>query len=221
MSNINLNLEDQTLSKSNNSSSSININTLFAANTSSNTGLQNNVDNFLVTINSDLSIDQTLIEVNENLSSTKQNLDKFSTLNVPHETSSSNDLTNNVKKICTTQISVPSNSKEETLKNILLYPEVKSSKKNNKKKIQLPSVITSDRWLEIRKTENDKKRLLLEQKQKKKAELLIKREENLKVKAEKKEKREMEKKKKQQEKERKKEETIAKKLRTANKTRKF
>lgn len=85
------------------------------------------------------------------------------------------------------------------MKNILVYPEVKLTKKNNKNKnkIQLPSVITSDRWLELRKQENDKKRLLLEQKQKKKAELLMKREVIVRAKAEKKEKREIENKRKQ------------------------
>lgn len=98
--NINLNLEDQTLSKSNNSSSNININSPFAANILSNNDLQNNVDNCHLTMNFDLSVDQMLIEVNDNVSSTEQTLDKFSTLNEPHENIVSNNLTNNVKEMC-------------------------------------------------------------------------------------------------------------------------
>lgn len=98
-------LEDQTLSKNNNDSSSININLLPAANTLNNS-LQNDVDNSLAT-----------------------------------------------------QISVTSNNVEETLKNILVYPEIKKlAKRKNKNKIQLPSVITNDCWLGLKKNkmiEND------------------------------------------------------------------
>lgn len=154
LSNIDLNLlEDQTLSKSNTNSSSININLFSTANILSddNNNLQKNIDNSLVIINSDLSVNQVLTKVNENLSNTdnEQNLDKFSILNK----NKLNDLTN-VKKLCTTDILVTSNNIEKTLKNILIYPEIKKSSKNKQhtNKDKLPSVITSDLWLELKKT---------------------------------------------------------------------
>jgi len=50
------------------------------------------------------------------------------------------NLQNDVDNSLTTQISVTSNNVKETLKNILVYPEIKKiSKKKNKNKTKLPS----------------------------------------------------------------------------------
>lgn len=90
------------LRKSNNSSS---INLFSAANILNNNELQKNNKNNSLVINSDLSVDQGLIKINENLPNIEQNLDKCSTLNKLHLNKLINNLTNNVKEICTTQIS--------------------------------------------------------------------------------------------------------------------
>lgn len=99
---LNMDLLKDPLRKSNNSSS---INLFSAANILNNNELQKNNKNNSLVINSDLSVDQGLIKINENLPNIEQNLDKCSTLNKLHLNKLINNLTNNVKEICTTQIS--------------------------------------------------------------------------------------------------------------------